>query len=144
MPRHDDGIYRPIFRCRNGKKKRSKYYWMSYQCKIGCPIHTNGGKQHQESTKRITYDEAKAERAAKVGDITQGRPVNGNEILIKELLDAVVPHAMVHNKPSTASGYADTIRNHLEPYFRNYKVIDLCVNEAIITQFIAKKMKDFK
>jgi hypothetical protein len=116
---------------------------MSYVCGVGCLQHPEGGVQHRESTGKKTVDEAKAERAKKVGRIAEGKPLlNENEILVEELLTGVSDYAVIHCKKSTQKEYEDKIRVHLTPAMGSFRAVDLCLNPSLIRGFIATKKKE--
>ena len=167
MPKTPEGLFRPWFLTRAGKAKlvqfraahpkikpgrllkafqkespecfkQSKFYHISYVCAAGCEMHPLGGKQHKESTGKRTLDEAKTVRDIKKGRAAEGKPDNGNEIKVSELLQGVLDYADIHCKRSTAREYADKVK-HLG-YFSAFRAIDLCINESIISRFIKKKL----
>ena len=112
---------------------------MSYVCPIGCEKHPNGGKQHKVSTGKRTLDEAKTILEIKKGHSAEGNPDTGTELRVSELLEGVMNYAAVHCKKSTQSEYGDKVK-HLKE-LSSHRAVDICLNESLITGFIAKKLK---
>src|SRR4029079_15970399 len=104
-----EGIYRRWYiNKRTTQKKYTKFYWMRYNCKVGCVDHPEGKKQHEESTGKTTVNEAKVCRDIRIGKVAEGKPVNGSEILVGSLLQGVIDYAATEKcRTSTAREYDD-------------------------------------
>lgn len=138
---NNKGLYKPWFVDKEGKRKRSSTWWISYYCN-GCPTHPKGHGRHREPTKTESITEARLKLDRARGLLSEGKPViKVNEIMMGELLQGVLDDAEIRCKKSTWMVYRDSVKVHLEPFFSSHRAVDLCYNESLVRTFVLQKKK---
>lgn len=95
-------------------------------------------KRHQKSGFRTKPEAERAEAKARNEYNMSKYFYSDKNITFREVLDKFQElYADVNLKPSTAKGYKYHFRNHIKPYFKEIKLID--VNPIVLQEFVKTK-----